>query len=111
MSGKTLAIAVAAIGWLLASLCAFVLLTLVGFFGIGLVGLLVWFICTRLELEADSSDGLFARQFQARQALSRAERAAGRHERALAGQSTRVFKTVSIGLTVIGFGGFLYFQL
>lgn len=99
MSGKFIVLAVGAIGWLFASLLAFVIVALVGFFGIGLIGLLFWFICTRSELEANWS---------ARQDMTRAERAGRRHEQSVANQSIRFFKNVGVGLTVIGFGGFLY---
>jgi hypothetical protein len=108
MSGKSVALAVAAVGWLLASLLAFVIVTLVGFFGIGLIGLLIWFICTRVELEADGGESLFGAQHQTRQDMTSAERASYRHEQSLAHQSTRFFKNLGIGLTVIGFAGFLY---
>jgi hypothetical protein len=111
MSGKSIAIAVAAVGWLVASLCAFAIVAMVGFFGIGFIGLLFWFICTRIELESDGGASLFEQQFRAKQEMSRAERAARHHEQSLAAQSSRFFKNVGIGLTVIGFSGFLYYQL
>ncbi len=111
MSGKFVALAVASVGWLLASLLAFAIVTLVGFFGIGLIGLLFWFICTRIELQSDGDVSLFAVETKARQDMSRAERASRRHERSLAVQSARFFRNVGIGLTLIGFGGFLYFHL
>ena len=43
--------------------------------------------------------------------MSRAERASRRHEQSLGIKATRFFRSVGIGLTLIGFGGFLYFQL
>ena len=87
--GKTILLAVAAVGWLLASLLAFAIVALFGFFGVGLIGIFIWFTCTQSELHA--------------------ERGANRPlAQSLATQSTRIFKYVGIGLTVIGFGGFLY---
>ena len=43
--------------------------------------------------------------------MPRAERASQRHEQSPAIKTTRFFRNVGIGLTLIGFGGFLYFQL
>ena len=87
--GKTILLAVAAIGWLLASLIAFAIVALFGFFGVGLSGLFVWFTCTQSELHAEAGAGR-------------------RHVRSWPTQSTRFVKYVGIGLTLIGFGGFLY---
>ena len=111
MSGRFIALVVAAIGWLFAGLVAFAVVTLFGFFGVGFFGLLILFICTQVELESDAGARLFAPQAQARQNMPRAERASQRHERSPVGKTTRFFRNVGIGLTVIGFGGFLYFQL
>ena len=111
MSGRFVVLVVAAIGWLFAAVFALAIVGLFGFFGVGFFGLLIWFVCAQIELESDGSAGLFAAQAQARQAQSPAERAARRLERSLASRSTRFFRNVEIGLTVIGFGGFLYFQL
>ncbi|MBS0524407.1 MAG: hypothetical protein JSS04_16205 [Proteobacteria bacterium] len=47
MPGRTIALAVAACGWLIASLVAFVLVARFGFFAIALIGLLLWFVCVR----------------------------------------------------------------
>jgi len=102
---------VAAIGWLLAALIAFAIVTLFGFFGVGFFGLLILFICTQVELESDAGASLFAARAQARQNMWRAERASQRHEQSLGIKTTRFFRNVGIGLTLIGFGGFLYFQL
>ncbi len=111
MSGKFIALVVAAIGWLFAGLIVFAVVTLFGFFGVGFFGLLILFICTQVELESDAGARLFAPQAQARQNMPRAERASRGHEVSPAGKTTRFFRTVGIALTLIGFGGFLYFQL
>lgn len=117
MSGRTILIAVAAVAWLLASLLVVMLVAWVGFFAVGFVGLLFWFVCTRIELEKDGAIGsnfspdLFARQIKMQDGMSRAERAGLRHEQALALQSVRFFKHLGIGLAVIGFGGFLLHDL
>jgi hypothetical protein len=111
MSDRFAVLAVAAIGWLVASLLAFAIVALVGFFGVGLIGLVFWFICTRVELQSEGDVSLFSVETKAKQDMSRAERASRRHERTLAVQSARFFRNLGIGLTLIGFGGFLYFQL
>ena len=115
MCGKSIVVAIADCGWLVSSLLAFLFVTYTGFFGIGVIGLLLWFVCIRIELEADAPVGgafdtsLMASQVKAER--SRAERAAARSENALAVQSARFFKNVGIGLVLIGFGGFAYQQL
>jgi hypothetical protein len=117
MHGRTIALAVAACGWLVASLIAFVLVASFGFFAIGLIGLLMSFICVRIELEKDAAVGsgwahhLIDSQHKARERMSGDERASWRHEQSLALQSTRFFKNLGMALTLIGAAGFLYFQL
>ena len=117
MEGRTVVIAVAALGWLVAGLIAFIFVVWFGFGGIGLIGLMLWFICVRMELEKDSviSTGrateLIVLQHEARQRLSDNERMSLRHEQSLALQSVRFFKHLGMGLTLIGAAGFLYIQL
>jgi len=117
MHGRTIALAVAACGWLVASLIAFVLVASFGFFAMGFIGLLLWFICVRIELEKDAavSSGwtphIMASQHEARERMSDDERANWRHEQSLALQSARFFKHFGMALTLIGAAGFLYFQL
>lgn len=83
MSGKFVVLVVA-VGWLLASLVAFVVVALAGFFGIGLIGLTFWFICTRVELESDGGASLFAAQYRTQQEMTQLERASYRHAQSLA---------------------------
>ena len=59
MSGRFIALVVAAIGWLFASLFAFAIVTLFGFFGVGFFGLLILFICTQVKLDSDAGARLF----------------------------------------------------
>ena len=116
MEGRTIAIAVAALGWLVAGLIAFVFVVWFGFAGIGLIGLLLWFICVRIELEKDAAVGsgwtphLIASQHEARERMSGDERARWRHEQSLGLQSVRFFKHLGMALTLIGAACFLYFQ-
>jgi hypothetical protein len=72
---------------------------------IGIVGLLIWYSCTRVEADTDASGHFFAAQHKAREEMTRSERASDRHQRSSAHQSVGFFKSVGIGLTVIGFGG------
>ena len=117
MHGKTIVLAVAALGWLVASLLAFVVVASFTFFGIGLIGLLLWFVCTRIDLEQDAAVGsgwtpsLIAAQYEARQKMSAEQRAAYREEQTVAMHSTRFFKHVGIALTLIGGVGFAWFQV
>jgi len=78
---------------------------------VGIVGLLIWVICSRLELESAASDVFFASEHKAREEMTRAERASHRHEQSLAHQAVGFFKSVGIGLTAIGFGGALVYVL
>ena len=111
MSGRFIALVVAAIGWLFVSVVAFAIVTLFGFFGVGFFGLLILFICTQVELDSDAGARLFGAQAPARQNVGRAERAPRRHAQSPGSKTTRFFSYLGIGLTLIGFGGFLYFQL
>lgn len=87
MSGRFIVHVIAVIGWLIAAVFAYAFLTLFGFSGVGFYGLLLLFICMQVDLEPDPVS----------------------HQKRWLGIG--FFKTLGIGLTVIGFGGFLYFQL
>jgi hypothetical protein len=117
MHGRTIALAVATLGWLIASLIAFAFVVWFGFAGIGVMGLMLWFTCVRMELEKDAAIGtgrtpeLIAYQHEARERLSEDERASWRHEQSLALQSIRFFRHLGMGLTAIGAVGFGWSQL
>jgi hypothetical protein len=111
MSGRFIAHIVAAIGWLIVFVVAYAIVALFGFFGVGFFGLLILFICTQVELESEAGARLFAARAQARHKISRAQHASQHQERVPAIKTTRFFRNVGIGLTLIGFGGFVYFQL
>lgn len=115
---KSILMAFALSAWLIASVIAFMVVAYTTFFGIGVIGLMIWFVSTRVEMEGEGgvagsglSPGFLAQQVQAREGMSRAERAAFHGRRLLESQSTRFFTYLGIALTVIGFGGFLLFQL
>jgi hypothetical protein len=117
MPGKFIVNAIAVVGWLVASLVAFATVVLVGFFGIGLIGLLIMFIATQFELDSDApvsggiNSDLLARQVRAQREASREQQMAGRSEKALQVLSVRFFKYFGSGLALIGFGGFAYYQI
>jgi len=87
MSGRFLVHVVAVIGWLLAAVFAYAFLALFGYFGVGFYGLLLLFICMQVELEPDG---------------------VSRHRWS---PSIGFFKILGVGLMVVGFGGFFWFQL
>jgi hypothetical protein len=109
--------AVAFSGWLVAGVIAFMIVAYTSFFGLAVVGLIIWFVCTRVDLEQEGaagvgvSPGFFARQVRTRGEMSASERAARRSEKSLEAQTTRFFRHLGIALTAIGTVGFLYFQL
>jgi hypothetical protein len=117
MHARFIVLAVAAVGWVVASLIAFVLVASLTFAGVALIGLLLWFICVRMELEKDAAVGsgwtpsLIETQHEARQNMSDEQRAAYRHEQTMALQSLRFFRHIGIALTLIGAAGFLYYQI
>ena len=78
---------------------------------IGVIGLVVWAVCSRLEAASLASDVFFSAEHKAREQMTRAERASQRHEKSLAHQSIGFFKSIGVGLTVIGFGGALVYAL
>lgn len=87
MSGRFIVHVIASIGWLIAAVFAYSFITLFGYFGVGFYGLLLLFICMQVELEPDG--------------ISPHRRWPG----------IGFFKSLGVGLTVVGFGGFLCFQL
>ncbi len=117
MSGRSILVAIGLSGWLVVSIVAFMTVAYAGFFGIAVIGLLMWFICTIVDLEVDGavgsgmSPGFLAQQHKAKVGLSPAERAARLGEKFLELQSVRFFKRLGASLALVGFGGFLVLQL
>ena len=111
------ALLVGIVGWLVAALVAYVFVAFAGFAGIGVIGLMICFISVRIELESGSvvgtvySPDAFQRQVERQRQMPRAERAARRHEQLLTAKSVRFFLNLGIALALIGFGGFIYYQL
>ena len=55
MPARSILMAIALSAWLVISILVFVTVAYVGFIGVGVVGLLMWFICTLVELDATVS--------------------------------------------------------
>ena len=55
---KSIVMAVVLSGWLIASVIAFMIVAYAGFFGIGVVGLMIWFVSTRADLDQDGWVGV-----------------------------------------------------
>jgi hypothetical protein len=95
----------------------YVVFSLVGFLGLGILGLIIGVMAQRIEIEKDGAvsnymtTSLYAQQFKAREDMSRAEKA----EHAAQSQTLLkwlfVAKVVSAGLIILGFGFFALFQL
>jgi hypothetical protein len=75
-------------------------LRLVGFFGLGILGLVIGFIAVRMDLERDGGP----EQFKARDRMSRAEKAADDAEKASRLQPLFVAQVVAAGFVILGFG-------
>jgi hypothetical protein len=88
-------------------------LRLVGFFGLGVLGLVIAFITVRMDLERDGGHAgeptILAEQFKARDRMSRAEKAEHEAEKASCLQPLFVAQIVATGFVILGFG--LHFLL
>ncbi|NIX76696.1 hypothetical protein [Microvirga terricola] len=88
-----------------------------GFFGLGLLGLIIGVIVQRIELEKDGAvsnfmtTSLYAEQIKAQERMTRAEKAELRAEQQATERYRFVAKVVSAGLVILGFGFFALFQL
>jgi hypothetical protein len=116
-AGRVLMIWIAIAGWACAAALAALLISLLGFFGIALLGVTTWFVGTRIDLEKGGAVGheltpeLYARQIEAQHGMTRAERAALRTEQSMTVRVAQFFRQIGIGLTAIGLGGFFLYQL
>ena len=117
MPGKAFVMAFVWSGWLIAAVIAFMIVAYASFFGVGVIGIMIWFVTARVDMEDDGvvgtgvSPGFLAQQVRSRSEMSPAERAAHRGRQLIGQQSTRFFRYLGIALTVAGFGGFLLFQI
>lgn len=82
-------------------------LRLVGFFGLGVLGLIIGFIAVRMDLERDAASHeprVLEEQFKARDRMSRAEKAdfhAAQHARL---KPLFLAQVVAAGFVILGFG-------
>ena len=85
-----------------------------GFLGIGLAGLLIGFAAVRYDLEKQDVGGgfpsahLYAKQVAVREQMTPDERIAHRAGIHALWRPLFIAKTISIGLIVLGFGGYLF---
>lgn len=119
MPAKSVLMAIALSAWLVISILVFVTVAYVGFIGVGVIGLLMWFLATLAELDTDApvgtgtiaTPGFLGRQLEVKAAQRPEERAASLADRLLVLQSTRFYRYLGAVLTVVGIGGFLLFQI
>lgn len=83
-------------------------LRLLGFFGLGLLGLVIVFVVVRMDLEKDGPGGVhpsvFAEQFKARDRMSRSEKSGLFEEQRLRRQPQFVALVLGTGCIILGFG-------
>ena len=119
MSGRSVLMAIVLSAWLVIGILVFITVAYVGFIGVGVVGLVLLFVCTLVELDTDRpvgsggivTPGFLARQVEVAAAQRPEERASSLAERLLWPKSRRFFKVLGAGLAVVGLGGFLLFQV
>jgi len=117
MSGRSILMAVALSLWFLISVAVFATVAYAGFIGVGVVGLLMWFIWAMVEFDTDVpngselSAGLLARWVEAKAGRASEERASSLGEWLFATQSVRFYRELGVALAVVGIGGFLIFQI
>ena|SRR5215471_16113939 len=84
---------------------------IVGFLGIGLLGVLIGFLAVQVDLDKEGMIGpgvLHAQQMMARENASPSERAAHRSEMQSHACPLLIAKIISATLVIIGIGGFFY---
>jgi hypothetical protein len=93
---------------------AFLAYRIVGFLGIGILGVLICFIAVRIDLEKEGAVGselaasLHAQQVRSRHNAGHAERAAHRAEMRSLRRPLLIAKIIGATLVAVGFGGFFY---
>jgi len=84
---------------------------IVGFLGIGLLGVLIGFLAVQVDLDKEGMIGpgvLHAQQMMARENASPSERAAHRSEMQSHARPLLIAKIISATLVIIGIGGFFF---
>ena len=93
---------------------AFLAYRIVGFLGIGILGVLIGFIAVRIDLEKEGAvgsewaAGLHGQQVSSRHNAPHAERAAHRAEMQALRRPLLIAKIIGAVLVAIGFGGLFY---
>ena len=114
---KSIVMAFVLSGWLIAAVVAAMIIAYTTFFGVAVIGVIVWYVSARVDQERDGAVGIgvtpgfMARQFQARTEMSPAQRQALRGEQSLEARSTRLFKYLGMAMTLVGLAGFWFYQL
>ena len=57
MPAKSVVMAIVLSGWLIAAVFAALIVAYTSFFGVAVIGLMIWFVCARVELEEDGPVG------------------------------------------------------
>lgn len=115
MSGRSILMAVALGLWLLIFTVVFATVAYVGLLGVGVVGLIMWFIWTLVEFDtaavvgAEPSVASATPQRAPKAGRSREEAMALLREWLLALQSVHFLRGLGALLAVIGIGGYLLF--
>ena len=105
------------VGVLAASVLAYGAYAVVGWLGVGAVGLLIAFVAFQAEMDGDGPIGsqqsadLFAASQAARDRMTRSERAAERAEKTSSLQAITVAKAIGIVLALAGLAGFFALQM
>ena len=106
-----------AISALAAAAASYGIYTVVGWLGVGILGLLVTFIAVRMELEGDSPVGsgqnaeLYAASMRQRNQMSHEEKAARNAEIASSLRAGTIAKIIGVVFIVTGLGGFFLLQI
>jgi hypothetical protein len=117
MPAKSIVMAFVLSGWLVALIVAGLIVAYAGFFGLGVLGLVVLCLSVIVDQERDGAvgagmtPGFLAQQYRAQGEMTPAQRQALRLEHAQEARSTRLFRVLGIGMVVVGLGGFWLFQL
>jgi hypothetical protein len=117
MPAKSVVMAFVLSGWLIALVMAGLIVAYTSFFGLAVLGVVVWCFSVIVDQDRDGAvgtgmtPGFLARQFKARAEMSHGQRLALRQEHALEGQSTRLFRYLGVVMTLVGLAGFWLFQL
>jgi hypothetical protein len=81
------------------------ILGVVGFLGIGVIGLLILFIAVGDEIDAT---GLYSRRIVTQETVHACERAGYRMDLRTALRPAFLMKLAGAGLTIVGYGGFIW---